>query len=74
MVGWDHMAARWFGNAEDADGMMASMVASRASVVASMASMASLVESRKWLKRRAAEPKRDDERVNGLAHSGELTL
>ena len=53
---------------------MASMVASRVSVVASMASMASLVESRKWLKRRAAEPKRDDERVNGLAHSDELTL
>ena len=53
---------------------MASMVASRVSVVASMASMASLVESRKWLKWRAAEPKRDDERVKGLAHSDELTL
>ena len=53
---------------------MAWMVASRVSVVASMVSMASLVESRKWLKQRAAEPKRDDERVNGLAHSDELTL
>ena len=53
---------------------MASMMASRGSVVASMASMALLVESRKWLKRRAAELKRDDERVHGLAHNDELTL
>ena len=52
----------------------ASVVASMASVVASMASMASLVEPRKWLQRRAAEPERDDERVKGLAHSDELTL
>ena len=53
---------------------MGSMMASRVSVVASMALMALLVESRKWLKRRAAELKRDDERVNGLAHNDELTL
>ena len=55
------------------DSMVASMalMASRASVVASMASVVELLE---WLKRRAAEPQRYDERVNGLAHSDELTL
>ena len=42
-----------------------------ASVVASRASLVELLE---WMKRRAAEPKRDAERVNGLAHSDELSL
>ena len=42
---------------------MASMVPSRASVVASMASM---VVSLEWLNLMAAEPKRGDERVDGL--------
>ena len=60
---------------------MASMVASRALVVASMASMASMVVVLlEWLNLIAAEPKRGDERVDGLAHeigderADELTL
>ena len=45
---------------------MASMVASRASVVAAMASMASMVVPLEWLNLMVAEPKRGDERADGL--------
>ena len=47
---------------------MASMVASRDSVVASMASMASMAVPLEWLNLMAAEPKRGDDRVDGLTH------
>ena len=43
-------------------------VASRASVVALMASMASMVAPLEWLNLMAAEPKSHDERVDGLTH------
>ena len=57
--------------------MVASMVAS---VVAAMASMASMVVPLEWLNLMVAEPKRGDERVDGLTHkireerADELTL
>ena len=62
--------------------MVASMapMASMASVVASRASVASMVVSLEWLNLMAAEPKRGDERVDGLTHkireerADELTL
>ena len=53
------------------DVLLVALMASMASMVASRASVVELLE---WLKRRAAEPKRDDERVHGLAHNDELTL
>ena len=47
---------------------MASMVAPRALVVASMASKASMVAPLEWLKLMAAEPKSGEEQVDGLTH------
>ena len=46
---------------------MASMVAPMAPLVASLASMASMVASLDWL-RLMTEPKRGEERVDGLTH------
>ena len=47
---------------------MASMVTLRASVVAAMASMASMVVPLEWRNLMVAEPNRGDERVDGLTH------